>query len=81
MLRILKTQLISNLADRFTVIKHSVFGYIHQFDLNVFLCGFACFFFNQITKIICRKMQLTRAISYRRQTYFFWFFGREIAVQ
>ena len=63
MLRILKTQFVSNLVYRFIGIESHVFGNVDNLVLNVFLGCFPGFLFNQVAKIVGRQMKFIGKIS------------------
>ena len=52
MLRVLESQFVSDLANRFSRVKHFFFGDTYQFQLDIFLCRFPRFLFNQIPEVI-----------------------------
>ena len=54
MLRVLKSEFIGYLAQGFGPVKYSLPRKSHNFQLDVFLCRFSCFFLYQISEIIWR---------------------------
>ena len=54
MLWVFKTELVGNFRDVLTTVDDFSFGNINHFILNMLLCRFSRFLFNQITKIVGR---------------------------
>src|SRR5574344_2786553 len=81
MLWILEAQFIRNFAYCFAVVINSFFCYIHKLKLDMLFCRFACLFFNKVSEIVRRQMELVGTILHRRQPRKFWFVGVEIVIK
>lgn len=80
MLRILKSEPIGDLRDRFIVVGKFLFGQTQHFQLYILFGRFSGLFLHQVAEIICRKTYLVGEILYRRNAGTLSLAGEKIVV-